>query len=452
MRLLLAFAALLVAAPASAHVRLERSTPAAGAIVHAPLAEIRIVFSAAVEVRYTSIVLYAPSGGVVALDSLQADSASKGRAFFVSAPRLPEAGTYRLEWRTAGADGHVLTGSFTFIADTAAVEAAPDSTEPVDSATTPAASDPAAHEHHPAARPAGVFASQSPLHVLVRALQFAALLALIGAFVLRRLLRRGVLPATQQPAFDRRLRRYTAVVLSAFLLLLPVRLWLQSGALHGASGALDPYLLGSLLTGLEWGHAWLAQLVLAGIAALTFATPLLPLAELAALALAFTPPLLGHAAGMETGRNLVIAVHGVHVLGAALWLGTLTALFLVAFPALRRAAASDEALAAAASVHRFSPLALAAAATTVAAGLVLGWLHVGSLAHFTGTTYGRTLALKLAILAVVVLAGFLNWRRAGLRSASSPDLRGLRRRIALELLGATAVLLVTGVLVALPPP
>jgi copper transport protein len=449
MRFALALAALLLAAPAAAHVRLERSTPAAGATVSAPLAELRIVFSGPVEARYTSVLLYAPSGDVVPLDSLRPDPASGSRAFFVVAPRLPQPGEYRVEWRTAGADGHVLTGSFTFSADSAAVTAAP-VVEPLPAATTPAPAQ-ELHEHHAPEPPGGVFASQSIVHVLVRALQYAALLALIGALALRTLIAREPTLAERPGELERRLRHYTVIVLSVLLVLLPLRLWLQSGALHGATRALDPYLVGSLLNELAWGRAWLAQLVLAGAIALTFATPLRPIALLAAAALAFTFPLLGHAAGLESGRVLAVAGHGVHLLGAGLWIGTLAALFLAGLPALRRNDEGDVARAAAA-VHRFSPLALGAAGTTVVAGALLAWLHVGSLARFTGTAYGRTLALKLLILAVVLIAGFFNWRRAGVRGSGPLDLPALRRRMALELAGAAAVVLITAILVALPTP
>lgn len=448
MRLALALAALLLAAPATAHVRLERSTPAAGAIVHAPLAELRVVFSAAVAARYTRLVVRAPSGDVLVLDSLRPDPASGDRAFFIPAPRLPEPGEYRVEWRTAGADGHVLTGFFTFVADSGAVTSAPAADSAMAPAAPPAA-DPGLHEHHAAAPPSGVFASQSPLHVAVRALQLMALLALIGALALRRLLLGAGDLAEHRAALERRRRNYTALLLSLFLLLLPLRLWLQSGALHGPASALDPSLVASMLVETGWGNAWLAQLALAGIAALTFATPLIPLAELAVLGLAFTPGFLGHAAGMTDWRSVALAAHGVHVLAAGLWLGTLAALFTIGLPALRLHDAGDAGRAATA-VHRFSPLALGAAATAVAAGLLMALIHVGTLARFAGTPYGRTLALKLALLALVFLAGFLNWRRAGVRSAA-PDLPALRRRITLELIGAAAVLLVTAVLSAVPP-
>lgn len=449
MRGLVALCALLIAAPATAHVRLEGSTPAAGAIVHEPLAELRIVFSAAVEARYTGLVLYAPSGAVVPLDSLRADAASRGRAFYVGAPRLPEPGEYRVEWRTAGSDGHVITGSFTFVADPGAVT--PAAARDTAAAPAPAPADPGIHEHHAAGPPEGVFAAQSPLHVLVRALQFALLLALIGAFALGRLLLREATLASHRAGLARRLRRYTVLVLTGFLLLLPVRLWLQSGALHGPGSALDPYLVGSMLTELTWGRAWLAQLVLAGTAALTFATPLLPIAELAVAALAFTPAFLGHAAGAVDWRALTAGAHGVHVLAVGLWIGTLTALFSAGLPALRSGDEHDLGRAASA-VGRFSPLALGAAAAAVGAGVLMAWLHVGTPDRMASTAYGRTLALKLALLTLVFVTGFLNWRRAGSRPAAQLDLPALRRRIAFELAAAAAVVLVTAVLVAQPTP
>lgn len=66
--------------------------------------------------------------------------------------------------------------------------------------------------------------------------------------------------------------------------------------------------------------------------------------------------------------------------------------------------------------------------------------------------YGRTLLLKLAVLAGVAATGFYNWRRVRPALGDELGTARLRRSSAIELPIGLAVLLVTAVLVATPPP
>src|SRR5690348_10961812 len=105
-------------------------------------------------------------------------------------------------------------------------------------------------------------------------------------------------------------------------------------------------------------------------------------------------------------------------------------------------------------VNAFSPLALASAGVLVFSGVVAARVHVGSWAAFTSTTYGRTLLIKLAVVALLVLVGAFNWRRVRPALATS-DARAperFRRSATLEVVLAALVLAVTAVLVALPTP
>jgi copper transport protein len=109
--------------------------------------------------------------------------------------------------------------------------------------------------------------------------------------------------------------------------------------------------------------------------------------------------------------------------------------------------------AAAALVGAFSPWALACAAVAAATGGVSAWLHLGAPAAFWSTAYGRTLLVKLALVAPVAATGAYNWRRLrpALAAGREDVTRLLARTATVELVVAALVLAATAVLVATPP-
>src|SRR5690606_5869972 len=292
-----------------------------------------------------------------------------------------------------------------------------------------------------------------------RGFHFFALLIVLGALSFRVLLlpRLGVSPDTRAV-----LVRRTWRVLASGAVLLAVaavlRLWVQSTALHGAERAWDSPLLSIMLTDTSWGRAWLAQaflFALLGMAivwALTttdrFATIV---ATVASIGLAAIPALSGHAAGAEGFGRLAILNDAVHVAAVGAWLGTLAVLLLAAIPVIRRREA-DGTAAAAAAVDRFSPLALTAAALVVLTGLLNTLMHITAPAQLWETAYGRTLIVKLLLVAGVFLVGTVNWRvvRPALRSQGA--LSRLRISAGTELLLAFLVLVVTAILTGQPRP
>src|SRR5688572_4084323 len=157
---------LICALPASAHahIRLESSLPAAGATVDAAPTLLRLRFSAHIEARYTSLTAVTAEGRRIPLDGFVFEPNSD-RELTVPFPVLPP-GLVTIEWRTAGADGHVLEGSFAFT-----IRAAPAAADTADPQTV---APPAEHQHDAHAAPA--HDAVGPLDVTARALQFSALL------------------------------------------------------------------------------------------------------------------------------------------------------------------------------------------------------------------------------------------------------------------------------------
>lgn len=108
------------------------------------------------------------------------------------------------------------------------------------------------------------------------------------------------------------------------------------------------------------------------------------------------------------------ALTAVHVLGAITWVGGLAVLPITAIT-LRRSTTqvSDESGLAAdwAQIwERFSLVALVAVGALVVSGTWLAWSHVGTPAQLVTTPYGRALAIKLALVVVLVCAGAYNAR------------------------------------------
>jgi putative copper export protein/methionine-rich copper-binding protein CopC len=440
----------------SAHVDLIATTPASGATLDAAPPELRLLFSGRIEAAYTRVALVAPDGTFVPVGTVTFVPGSD-REFTAALPPFSQPGTYTVQWRTAGADGHVLEGAFEFAlaGDTAAALPAgrapvppPDEhTAPLHEHTAPGP------EHHIDAGGAGV----AP--VMARWLHFVALVLLVGAVAFRLLL----LPRLDLDAvvmLDVQRRTWRALSGAALLLgsAAVLRLWQQSAALHGADLAWNGPLLSMMLSDTAWGRAWVVQVFFFAVlaAAILRARPghdrgALVIAAPTVLILAAIPALTGHAAGASGSTWLIVLNDALHVSAAGAWFGTLLLLLTVLPPALARTATSP-ARSMSHAVHRFSPVALGAAAVLVVTGVVNSLMHFTALQQLVGTTYGVALLAKLAVFAAVLAAGFYNWRFVRPRLASGDATRRLRISVAFELGFVVVVLLITAVLTGLQRP
>lgn len=108
-----ATALLLVAVTAQAHTHLEASSPADKSTVAAPAA-LEMHFNEAT--RITALTLQKGTQAATRVDGLPAQPAKEIR---VPVSGLA-AGTYTVNWRAIGDDGHVVSGSFGFTVDPAA--------------------------------------------------------------------------------------------------------------------------------------------------------------------------------------------------------------------------------------------------------------------------------------------------------------------------------------------
>ena len=109
--LLTCFAVGATLAWAAVHTRLESSVPAAGEVVSTAPERFELRFSGPVNHALSSLVLVIPSGDSV---SLALETAVDDERMLVgSVPELA-GGEYLVVWKTVSADGHPVSGEFSF--------------------------------------------------------------------------------------------------------------------------------------------------------------------------------------------------------------------------------------------------------------------------------------------------------------------------------------------------
>lgn len=460
--------ALVLFAPGSAlaHLGLSRSTPSEGAHLAVAPREIRLTFTEAVEAVVARLRLIGPSGAEIPISALRQPGDSG--VLLVADVRGPlEGGAYRIEWQVVGKDGHPVRGTIRYVVAPGAAGLVNPALPEMRASTTAAAgvamTDTAAAHHDPTALPSGkFFDAESPGYVAVRALQFTALLVVIGAlaftFVVLGLFRRG--GAEPEIVTSMRSRSAAIGVWAAIALVVTalLRLYTQSLALHGAGESLDPRYVGAMIVRTGWGYAWILQVAGALIAIAGFALARRgrssgwALAAVAGIMVAVTPALSGHAASTPGFAIPAVVADTLHVIGAAGWLGSLLFVLVVGIPIATKLASERRGATVARLVNAFSPTALAFAGLATLTGLFAAWMHIGFSSSLWTSDYGRTLLIKLGILSVVLGTGAYNWLRVRPALGDDVGTRRMQRSATMELGVGVLVVIVTAILVATPPP
>jgi copper transport protein len=445
--------ALIALAPsvASAHGLLRSSSPAADTVLAAPPTEIRLTFTEAPERTFTRVRLMGPGGHVFTrpLEILP------GNVVVARLSARLEPGEYRVEWQTAGDDGHPVSGAFNFRV------ASPAST----AGARPAAQPPSPSAHLPEM---GTTPEVDPFAGLAGVLRWLTLLgavAAIGTIAFRyTVLARVSLEVDTEirteylPDAAARAAALGAAASALLVVTSGARLLLQSLAVHGSEQALDAGMLSAMVTETNWGLGWTTQLAgtLVALAGFLLArrgrSSAWPIAAAGCAAVAIGLALASHAAVVPRLSGLSVVANGVHTVAAAGWLGNLLLVFTVGLPLAWRLDHSDRWTVVRDVVHAFSPAALAFGALAALTGIFMAWTHVGSLAALTGTKYGNVLLLKLGLLSLTALTGAYNWLTVRPTLGDQTGARRLRRTAGAELAIATLVLAVTAVLVAVPIP
>jgi copper transport protein len=435
-----------LAAPTAAwaHAALVRTVPEASRTLNGAPAQVQLTFSEAVEPRF-AIVSVTDAGAHRVTAGPPRRSPSDPNTLLVPLKHVPP-GWYLVYWRVISVDGHPVRGAFTF-----AVGPNPG---PAPQFAIPSISETAA----------------TPRLVTARWIAFMAVLAAIGLFVLRM----GAARPLVRRVRDAHLRALTiAFVVASGLALVAVPVYVVLATADFAlRSAFDLGALVPLLSVSAFGRGYLvlelcfALFTLAALVALWVDRPdreRRSLAELfagagawlAAAAVLLVPGVAGHA-GQTSPRGWALAFDWFHLAAAAVWVGGLIGLLVLAatLPAARRVAGL------AFCVPRFSNTAFVSVMALIASGIAASLLHLPTLASLWQTSYGKALLVKIAILLVALLLAAVNLLRTRPRlraCAQQPELgpgtaRLLRRLVGGEVLLVTGAVAAAAVLTSLPPP
>ncbi|WP_435273230.1 copper resistance CopC/CopD family protein [Streptomyces parvulus] len=383
------------ATSASAHAALESTDPGDGSVLGRAPDRVTLTFSESVGLRDDSFRVLDPGGHRVRTGEA-GRAGGRSDTARVDLPADLGEGTYTVAWRVVSADSHPASGAFTFsVGKPSAAASAPVDAGPSEDPLT------------------------ALLHKTARYLAYLAAALLIGvaAFV-----------ALCRPPDTTGLRRPLAAgwwtLLGTTLALLVLRAPYEAGT--GPADALDADALAGTLTGRP-GVLLLARLaLLAPVALLLTRTArdgrhrspwATATGSVLAVALALTWSAGEHAsAGLQVPLAMTSFV--LHLLATAVWLGGLVALLTT----LRTT--PDAATAA-----RFSRVALTSVTVLVVTGVYQSWRGLGSWPALTGTTYGRLLLAKVALVAVTLTAAAVSRRwTASLSVAAAPARQEERQR------------------------
>ncbi|MEA2289029.1 MAG: copper transport protein [Solirubrobacteraceae bacterium] len=500
--LLVALVALAVAAPAAgAHATLETSSPQRGATVAEQPGQVVFSFDEPVVGSSGAVRVFDAQGRRVD-DARVSHPGGAGERIAVGLRSGLADGSYTATYRVVSTDGHPVAGGLLFNIGRAGAPPSASVADLIDAAKA----GPVTQVAFDAAKAAG----------------YVAIALALGGMLFLWIVWRPALATAGAPAgavpFARRASRLLAVaaVLGAVSTAAGIVLEGATGAGTSFWGALNTAVLGDVLA-THFGEMWALRraafvLLGAGLAATRLAptraglrsavalagpsmlaaaptglpvvrgasasasagghlppggSPARPLpsgpaaavgAGIVGCALALTPALAGHARS-QSPAWLLVPADVVHVLAMSAWLGGLAFLLLAVPAATRVLAPPDRTRLLAATLSRFSPLALAAVLGLALTGAGQAVFEVGSIDALTGTAFGRAVLVKAGLLAVLIGLGAVNRRRvvpmlrrmAAGGAAPGEAGRLLRRTLRAEVALILVVLGVTGALTSYAP-
>lgn len=244
----------------------------------------------------------------------------------------------------------------------------------------------------------------SVLSIAVRWLTILSMAALIGALALDLF----VLPAGPPELLRARdrLRRWCRSCIVALTCATLAELSLRTATMSGGGVASAFVALPTVLTRTHFGALWLARLGALAVALVVSslrASSGTVIMMLAAVAVALTSSLTGHAADWGD-LSLSVLVDWIHVVAASAWTGGLIGLaFVVAAPRGAWPSSVVDTVA-----RRFSALAGGCLLIVVASGIYGGWVEVPAVPALWATAYGRWLLVKVLVVLAIASHGAVN--------------------------------------------
>jgi copper transport protein len=437
----------LLAQPASAHAVLLRTVPAPQSTVARAPGSVRLEFSERVDVALGAIRVYDVDARRVDTGTIR--HASSGRMVIVPVGHLRN-GTYTVTWRAVSADGHAVRGGFVFYVG------APSN---ISAQTVP--------------EDTGASSAVGWLFGVARFLWFGALIVVLGALALRRWVWTPALAAagaSSEPANARFRASFRTWLFGGWAVLViggVARLLFEGASVAGLSlGRAARPSVATRVLDTTYGHLWrweiaFALLLVVPIVFLTSPSrppggtqTWLAAAAAAGVALTIATARNGHA---RTDVHPVVATISIaiHVLALAVWVGGLITLLVVGRPAWRTVDDNDRPAVVRGLVVRFSRLAVVAVVVVVITGSINTWFNANGLSDLWRTTYGRTVLVKVGLLALALAFAarhlFLVPGRLANPDRARREVGAFTRSGVLEATVLTAVIAVAAGLIAMVP-
>ncbi len=152
-----------------------------------------------------------------------------------------------------------------------------------------------------------------------------------------------------------------------------------------------------------------------------------------------------HAAARLTDGPVLMAATGLHILGAAIWIGGIP-FFIVALRRLRDGAAFRQVGA------RFSRISMIGVACILVSAATMTWFYIGSWGAAYGTAYGVMVGAKAAMFAALLLLGLGNFLVVErLRADPATPVLRLRRFAEVEVGIGFSIFFAAASLTSVPP-
>lgn len=445
-----------LAGNASAHAVLEGSSPTRGAQLKQAPEQVSFVFNEPVEASLGAVRVFNTDGEQVQADELErpGDNANSVGA---SLPSDLPSGLYTATYHVVSADAHPISGGITFTVG------------------QPGKDDQAFTQGKTISELLAETETGQVTEVafwFVRWIGYLALALAIGAIVWMLFIfgRGRQWPEASETEVVRRFRQLVVPVAVAGLAASLAAVILQGAVGAGTSfwqafgsgipGEVIETRYGTMMLVRAGAWALLLGLVIFAAPAFRRLGPLSLIGLLAAAALAVTPALAGHASTRDPGW-LLIPSDIVHVAAMAVWTGGLAAMLWLLPAATRQIPDSAERTKfLTGTTICFSTLAFAAVALIGVSGAIQAILEVGSIDDLFTTQFGRAVAIKIVLFAVLLGLGAANRmrvipalvRRMEKLAAPGKPGRNLRNLLRLEVGLVVIVLGVTAALVSYPPP
>jgi len=469
----------------SAHVALVAATPVPGSTIGQPPKAIRIRFDQVPDPKFNGITLLDTSGTPVAGGAAEAEAGDPSVVAVTLTGKLVP-GLYTVAWQALASDGHLTKGNYSFTLAGGLGPAPPPDPQPIGAPTTGGATTASALSGS---------GNPSVLAIVVRWWRYLALGVLIGAFGLVVLVLRPVTTTRddQDAAWGRATRMLRPWIfggLVAFILAHIATLVVQAATVADiAVFRVRSDTIRRLAFDTTYGAVWrvvaiIALALLLGMLAtlLPFGKPQSPVLGViatarpntqaahvpdalvvadwpwraglgGALALAAALTFSSHAIESQHQPVLAILADAAHLAAMGLWFGGLLVLLATLRRWLRPLDSAARTAALAATVGRFSNLALASVLCLIATGLYAMTLHT-TRATILNTSYGQTLLIKHALILPLLATAALNLLVIKPRLGDVEQERARRwlpRLLSIEAALGLGVLLVTATLTQLPP-